>query len=171
MEYRGVDGYVYGRYAITPPVINSEAALRFGVAALSDQEIREGGNVKLRFILENHTRRMTCHAIVDWITRSHTGDGFLVGFGRLSLSDHEFAVLERSFTESGPSRVEFRDSVRDRMWDEKTMPVTTGKEADEVTRIKAVTLPVGLIETIDSRRGDTPFSKFVTEALQDYLNR
>ena len=48
-------------------------------------------------------------------------------------------------------------------------PVTLTEDRHEITRAKAVTMPVGLLEEIDVRRGRVPFSKFVVNAVRTYM--
>jgi hypothetical protein len=90
-----------------------------------------------------------------------------VAFSHLSLSDDEFRVLQENFTDEPLDAVEFLSRVRDGATDSK--PVTVGDGSKELTRAKAVTLPVRLIEEVDEKRGDVPFSEFVANSLREYL--
>jgi hypothetical protein len=163
MEYRHVNGRVYSRYAFTPPVVNSDLANTHGIEAPSSVPLDQGSSVKLRIVLHHLSKRMTCHAVVDHVTEDEATGTYSVAFGQLSLSDDEFKVLLDNCVEKGDLAIEFGESVRHGGVD--TSPVTEGHEGGEITRVKAITLPVGLIEAIDAKRGDVPFSEFVTQAL------
>ncbi len=175
MEYRPVDGPVYCRYAITPPVINSDTAHEIGVLARveedlqagSNVELKEGSNVKLRMLLDDRTIRMTCHARIDWLTRDESSGKFTVGFGRLALSDAEFQVLSKDVADKPDDFAVFDETVREK--GSQAAPVTLTEDRQEITRAKAVTMPVSLIEEIDARRGRVPFSEFVVTAVKTYL--
>ncbi|MEJ2719499.1 MAG: hypothetical protein P8182_20600 [Deltaproteobacteria bacterium] len=175
MEYRHVNGPVYCRYALTPPVINSALGHRLGIVAPceldmqagSHRKLEAGTNVKLRMELDNRTTRMTCHAKIDWVRRDESTGSCNVAFSHLSLSDNEFQVLHENFTDETQDTVEFVSRVRDAASDLK--PVIAGDGSKEVTRAKAVTLPVSLIEEVDEKRGDVPFSEFVANSLREYL--
>ena len=169
MEYRHVKGPVYCRYAFTPPIINSELALELGIEASSAVRLDEGSNVKLRMVLEDQDKRITCHAKIDWVKQNeHTGD-FRVGLSHLSLSDGEFRVLRRSLVEEPSKQLEFGERVTDKGLGVE--PVISGEEEGDIKRIKALTLPVALIEAIDSSRGEVPFSEFVARAVAAYLKQ
>ena len=175
MEYKHIDGLVYSRHALTPPIINSDTALKYGIQVPCSVAPGQyagpnvGANVKLRLLVDNGTRRMTCHARVDWVkTDPDTGE-CLVGFGSLSLTDEEFRVLERNFSDQPRELLEFGTSVRDKAADAETVRVSS--RAQEIMRLKAVNFPVSVIEAIDENRGTTPFSEFVTTAVREYLKR
>jgi len=172
MKYGKIDGPVYCRYAKTLPVVNSDMALeygiqaRLGIRAQHGLTIEVGKPVKLRMVFDNRKKRMTCHAFVDWVEEEASGE-FRVGFSRLSLSRDEFKVLLNTLSDWPDAEGIFGDTVR---WaTDDTVPVTTGDDAEEIVRDKAVTMPVGLIEKIDEKRGEIPFSKFVVKVLNEYL--
>jgi hypothetical protein len=173
MKYVHVDGLVYCRFAHTPPVVNSRIASEYGIEAEVGVKAQygpifaEGKNVKLRLILENRTKRMTCHAKVDWVRDDPATGECKVGLGQLSLSDDEFRVLLDNSTEEPYARLKFTESVRHEV--EETVPIIRGADERVIMRMKAVELPVELIELIDEKRGATPFSVFVTEVLRDRL--
>ncbi len=173
MKYVHVDGLVYCRFAYTPPVVNSRIASEYGIEAEVGVKAQygpifdEGKNVKLRLILENRTKRMTCHAKVDWVRDNPATGECKVGLSQLSLSDDEFRVLLDNSSEEPYARLKFTESVRHEV--EETVPIIRGADERVIMRIKAVELPVELIELIDEKRGATPFSVFVTEVLRDRL--
>ncbi|MFC1835365.1 hypothetical protein ACFL2Q_11625 [Thermodesulfobacteriota bacterium] len=167
MEYRPVNGPVYCRYAGTPPIINSKLAELFGIESQSPVELEQGSNVKLRIILEGERKRLTCHATVDWVIEDESSGDFRIGMSNLSLTEPEFEVLVRNFSDRPTGSLQFGPSVR--VQDHDTEPVAISGEFKEITRIKAVTLPVSLIESIDMKRRDMPFSEFVTKGLRHYL--
>ena len=103
MEYRHVNGPVYCCYAFTPPTINSEFARRFGIQAPSTVELQVGSNVKLRMLLEDRKKKLTCRAVVDWVQEDETTGEFKIGLSHLSLTDEEFRLLMRSFVEAPES--------------------------------------------------------------------
>jgi hypothetical protein len=80
MEYRYVNGPVYCRYALTPPVINSDLGHKMGIVAPCEMDmqagshikLKAGNNVKLRMVLDNRTKRMTCHAKIDWVRQDES---------------------------------------------------------------------------------------------------
>ena len=164
MKYRHVNGRVYSRYAFTPPVVNSDLASAYGIEAPSSVPLDEGSSVKVRIVLGHISKRMTCHAVVDHVAADESSGTYSVAFGKLSLSDDEFEILLNNCVEKGDLEIEFGETVRRGGVD--TSPVTKGQEGEEISRVKAVTLPIGLIEAIDSKRGDVPFSKYVTTALR-----
>jgi hypothetical protein len=167
MDYKSVDGPVYCRYAGTPPVINSPDATRIGIKATSTVELEEGRNVKLRLVLDDNKKRMTCHAIIDWVRPSKDSEDFVVGFSQLSLTDSELKVLRRNLVDESRERVELSDRVRDKGLEYE--PIVQSDEKQDIKRIKAVTLPVGLIELIDAKRGTVGFSDFVSKILYEHL--
>ncbi len=172
MRYKYVTGPVYCRYAATPPIINSMLADEYGIEARSFVELEQGRNVKVRLLLENRTKRMTCHAKVAWVKRDETAGGafderWIVGLSPLSFSDAEFEVLLKSLVEAPECPLEVRDRVRDA--EGESSPVRFPGKEEQVLRVKAVTMPVSLIDEIDSERGDVPFSEFVTAAVREYL--
>ena len=172
MRYKYVTGPVYCRYASTPPIINSELAEEYGIEARSFVELEQGRNVKVTILLENQSKRMSCHAKVAWVKWDETAGGafderWIVGLNHLSLTNEEFVVLLENLVEEPECPLELRDRVRDMAG--KSIPVTFPGKEEQVTRIKAVTMPVNLIDEIDSKRGDVPFSQFVTTAIRAYL--
>jgi hypothetical protein len=175
MEYMHVDGVVYSREALTPPIVNSEMALRYGIkvpCALEPSQFagpNVGSNVKLRLVVDKGTRKMTCHAKVDWLETDPETDKTFVGFGTLSLTDAEFRILAANFTEQPVHPLEFGASVRDKATQAETVEVSD--QATEIWRLKAVKFPISVIEAIDEKRGNTSFSEFVTGAVREYLKR
>ncbi|MBM3300322.1 MAG: hypothetical protein FJY85_10245 [Deltaproteobacteria bacterium] len=173
MEYKHVDGTVYSRYASSPPVINSQYAYRFGIQVPCPVEpgqysqFNVGNNVKLRFLLEEGRKKMTCHGIIDWVEKDEKTGQCVVGFGHLSLTDEEFRVLEESFTEKSDRPLEFGEPVRAK--GAEAVAVTETDQVREIMRLKAVNFPVSVIEAIDENRGDVPFSDFVTLAVRQYI--
>jgi hypothetical protein len=172
MKYKYVNGPVFCRYAGTPPIINSTLAEEYGIEAPSFFHLEQGRNVKVSMVLENRTKKMSCHAKVAWVKRDESAAGafdkrWIVGLNFLSLTDEEFQVLLANFVEAPECPLELRDRLRDEAADTPLVGFP-GKE-DDVVRIKAVTLPVSLINMIDSKRGDVPFSHFVTTAVKEYL--
>ncbi len=175
MEYRTIEGAVYSRSALSPPIINSSLALSYGIRVPCMMEPGEftglsvGGNVKLRMVVDRGKRKMTCHAKVDWIQEDAATGQTYVGFGCLSLSDDEFEILLRNFTEEHGQPLEFGPSVRDKAIEAE--PVVVSNTAREIMRLKAVNFPVSVIEEIDVKRGSIPFSAFVVQAVKEYLRR
>ncbi|MBI4966194.1 MAG: hypothetical protein HY913_23145 [Desulfomonile tiedjei] len=175
MEYKHIDGAVHSRIASTPPIINSDLAYQYGIQVASFVEASEfthfgeGQNVKLRLVLDRGTKRITCHAKIDWAKEDEATGQHLVGFGHLSLTDEEFQVLQRNFVEKSQQPLEFGVKVRDKAREAES--VTVSSEAKEIMRLKAVNFPVSVIEAIDENRGDVPFSQFVSLAVRDYIRR
>ncbi len=175
MEYRHVSGPVYCRFAHTPPIVNSELASRYGIEApsaidlnvVSGDSLKEGKDVKLRFLLDGRTKQMTCHAKVDYVVKDESTGDTNIGFGQLSFSDEEFGILMESFTDVPAGSLEFTPKVRDKGMEAK--PVSSELKLAEATRIKAVALPVAMIDEIDSKRGDATFSDFVTRCVREHL--
>jgi hypothetical protein len=175
MEYRHVNGPVYCRFALTPPIINSPRASEYGIEAPSlidlqagsNLTLKEGTNVKIRMLLENRSKRMTCHAKIDYVVRDDLKAETRVGLSHLSLADAEFDVLLENFTDEPVELLEVTERIEDKGVEAR--PVTEAEVFLETTRIKAVTFPIGLIEEIDSRRGEVPFSEFVTRAVKAFL--
>jgi hypothetical protein len=175
MEYRHVNGPVYCRFAKTPPILNSEFAIRFGIEAFSEfdaavvgtDSLKNGTDVKLRLLLNDRGQQMTCHAKIDYVVKDDATGECRIGFGSLSFSDQEFGILMESFTDLPSAPLELTGSVRTKGID--AMPVTSEPKLAEATRIKAITFPVILIDEIDLRRGETPFSEFVAAAVREYL--
>ncbi len=171
MEYKHVAGPVYCRYANTPPIVNSELARQYGIRAHSFVELEQGGNVKVSIFVADRTKRLTCHSRIAWVHRDESSGGAFherweVGLSPLSLTDEEFRFL-LNYTAEGPvSPLELRDRVRD-LGGESFPATFPGKE--NLHRVKAITMPVSLIEDIDSRRGDVPFSQFVVDACRRHL--
>ncbi|MFH0825328.1 MAG: hypothetical protein V2B18_21465, partial [Pseudomonadota bacterium] len=114
MEYKHVNGPVYCRYASTPPIANSDIALQFGIQAPSTIELESGRNVKLRILLEDRGKRMTCHGKIDWVKSDESAGGFTVGFSQLSLTDEEFRILMAHFSDVPEAGVELAPSLRDK---------------------------------------------------------
>lgn len=175
MEYRAIEGAVYSRSALSPPIINSDLALSYGIRVPCMMEpgqftgLSIGGNVKLRMVVDRGTRKMTCHAKVDWLEEDDRTGQTYVGFGSLSLSDEEFEILARNFTSELGRPLEFGHTVRDKA--PEAAPVIVSDTAKEIMRLKAVNFPVSVIEEIDAKRGPVPFSAFVIEAVKEYLKR
>jgi len=175
MDYMHIDGLVYSRYASTPPVINSDMALKYGIqvpclaepGSFSGFEV--GRNVKLRLVIDGGSKRMTCHATIDWVKQEEATGQWVVGFGRLSFTEEEFRVLEASFVERAHRAMEFGTSVRDKAREART--VTGTDKVKEIMRLKAVNFPVSVIEAIDENRGDMSFSEFVTNAIRAYVKK
>ena len=92
-----------------------------------------------------------------------------MGFSHLSLTDDEFRLLLQSFVDASERVLELTETVRDK--GKEAPPVTEMEGLEKITRIKAVTLPVSLIEEIDMKRGDESFSDFVARTLKDYIKR
>lgn len=175
MEYRNIDGNVYCRYASTPPVLNSDMALVYGIKTPCVVEpgefsgFKAGRNVKLRIALNGGTQKMTCHGTIDWIGPDVETGLIFVGFGNLSLSDEEFVVLQQSFADRPAKPVEFGESVRDKAIEAETVRISA--EAREIKRMKVVNFPVSVIDLIDARRGEMSFSEFVVSAVREYVKR
>jgi hypothetical protein len=175
MEYKSIDGPVYSRRALSPPIINSEMATKYGVKAPCMVEpgqyagIIAGDNVKLRFLVDGGKKKITCHGTIDWVKSDEVTGNFYVGFGSLSLSEEEFRILERNFVEQAEKPVEFVSKIRERASEAKS--VVVAEAAREIMRHKAVHFPVSVIEAIDIMREDTPFSQFVVEAVRAYVKK
>jgi len=173
MEYKHIAGEVHSRQALTPPVLNSELALRFGIRVPSFVEpteftgFQQGQNVKLRLVVDGGSRRMTCHAKIDWIERDESSGQYVVGFGHLSLTDEEFRVLRDNFAEGPAAPLQFGVRVREKGTDAELVAIS--HDALEIMRFKAINFPVSVIEAIDKNRGDTSFSEFVTNAVKSYI--
>jgi hypothetical protein len=131
--------------------------------------LKEGSNVKLRMLLDNRSKRMTCHAQIDYIIRDEATGECSVGLGHLSLSDEEFGVLMENLSEEPIGQLEVAERVEDKGIEAK--PVTEADLFLDTTRIKAVTFPVNLIEEVDAKRGEVPFSEFVSRAIRAYLDQ
>jgi hypothetical protein len=173
MLYMNVDGQVYCRYALTPPIVNSAKASEYGIKVpwlgepgqFSGPDV--GRNIKLRLVLENGKRKMTCHGKIAWFeAETETGQMFM-GLDHLSLNDVEFAVLQRNLIDKPKEPVEFGVRVRDMGLDAES--VTVSDDAKEIRRMVALDFPVSLLEEIDMNRGDTKFSEFVVNAVRAYL--
>jgi hypothetical protein len=175
MEYKSIEGPVFSRQASSPPIINSAMAAKLGVKAPCMTEagqyggIEPGNNVKLRLVVDDGERRITCHGKVDWVKFDEATGKCYVGFGSLSLSDEEFRILERNFVEETETHVEFVRTVREKAADLES--VVVADDAVEIMRHKAVNFPVSVIETIDIMREDTPFSEFVVNAVRAYVRK
>jgi hypothetical protein len=175
MEYKSIDGQVYSRQALSPPIINSAMGSKYGIKAPCMVEpgqftgIEVGVNVKLRLVLDDGTKKITCHGKIDWIKSDEATGNWYVGFGSLSLSDDEFRLLERNFVEQAEKPVEFVAKVRDKAAEAET--VVAVDTVREIMRYKAVKFPVSVIEAIDIMRDDTPFSEFVVNAVRAYVKK
>lgn len=175
MEYRALNGPIYCRPALTPPIINSPLATEIGIRGVSRIDLEAGGNVplspgsnvKLRMVLDNGLKRMTCHAKIDGWHRDRASGKLTVDFSNLSLSDWEFELLRNSFLEEPLHEVAFTGTLRGHGREAPALGLSEG--GHEITRIKAVTMPLALIDRIDDVRGDTPFSDFVVDALRSRL--
>lgn len=154
---------MFSRYAFTPPVVNSERERSYGIETPSSVPVDQGSNVKLRIVLDLLSRRMTCQAVVDHVIINKLRGTYTVAFGQLSLSDDEFEILVGNCVEKADTKIEFGKWVRHGGLN--ASPIPEGEMGEEITRVKAINLPVSLIEAIDSKRGDVPFSKYVTMAL------
>jgi hypothetical protein len=175
MEYKSVDGPVYSRQASSPPVINSERATKYGIKAPCLVEpsqyvgIEAGDNVKLRLLVDGGTKKITCHAVIDWVKSEETTGKTYIGFGSLSLSDEEFHILERNFVEEAEKPVEFVPKLRDKAVEAESVVVSD--VAGEIMRHKAVKFPVSVIEAIDIMREDMQFSEFVVNAVKAFIKK
>jgi hypothetical protein len=172
MQYKYLNGQVFLRYAGTPPIINSKFADEYGIQAPSFVELEPGRNVKVRLVLEDRTRRMSCHAKTAWVKRDEIAGGafderWIIGLSSLSLTDQEFEVLLTNFVEEPESPLELRERLRDVEID--AVPVAFPGREKQVVRKKAVTMPVTLIDEIDAERGDVQFSQFVVTSVEEYL--
>jgi hypothetical protein len=174
MEYKTVEGSVYSRYALTPPVINSDLALKYGLRVPSTIEpgqysqLEAGRNVKLRLVVNDGKTKMTCHGRIDWVGKDETTGQTYVHFGCLSLTDHEFEVLAWNFVEKVDKPLEFGVRVRD--YGKEAETVRFDNDAKEITRMAAVAFPLSVYEAIDEKRGAVPFSEFVANVLKENLN-
>jgi hypothetical protein len=174
MEYKNIEGSVFSRQALSPPIINSELASEYGIQApclvepgqYSGPEV--GRSVKLRIVVNGGTKKMTCHGTIDWVRPDGTGT-YHVGFGNLSLSDEEFKILTRYFTTGSEIPVEFVPRLREKA--PEADPVVVTEVAQEILRYKAVHFPVSVIELIDEHRGEDSFSEFVTKAVRMYVKQ
>jgi hypothetical protein len=175
MEYKGIDGPVFSRQASSPPIINCGMATKLGLKAPCMTEpgqyagIEAGTNVKLRLLLDGGKRKITCHAVIDWVKFDEARSKYYIGFGSLSLSDGEFRILERNFVEEAEKPVEFVQKVREKAAEVES--VVAADAAVEIMRHKAVNFPVSVIDAIDIMRGDTPFSEFVVNAVRAYVKK
>ena len=175
MEYKHVNGPVYCRFAVTPPVINSDLADQIGIVAPCQLDeragshvgLKAGSNVKLRMLLDNRSQRITCHAKIDWVREDEWTERCNVAFSHLSLSDDEFQVMLENCVEQPGGEVEFVETVRNKGME--SAPVTLAGSEKDIVRVKAITLPVSLIEEIDAKRGSVAFSEFVATALLERL--
>ncbi len=178
MEYLHLNGPVYSRFAKTQPIINSQLSHRYGIEVLTSTKsqygpiFETGKQLKLRMVLDNRKTRLTCHGTIDEVKVIQATGEYKLGISHLSLTDEEFEVLLKN-RDDGPLRsLLFVSSVRREMEDateDSTPPVESTKDKREIERIKAVTLPLSLIELIDENRGDTPFSQFIVDALKQRI--
>jgi hypothetical protein len=169
MEYKHVNGSAYCRYAATPPVINSPLADQFGMEVFSQNILEPGRDVKLRVVLKDRPGRITCHARIDYAKKVENTNHYRVGFSHLSLTDQEFQLLLQSFVTESDRVLQFTETVRDK--GVEAPPISEIEDLQQVARIKAVTLPISLIEEIDMKRGEESFSNFVARVLGDYVKR
>lgn len=177
MEYKALDGSIYCRPALTPPIINSEIAKGVGLMAFSDIDLESGGNVplkpgsnvKLRVILEGGARRITCHAKISGFHKDESSRKTTVFFNQLSLSDSEFHLLLNYMVDDSTPAMEFASTLRPKGLDAD--PLAPAHYPERITRVKAVTMPVSLIEMIDERRGGMRFSDYVCAAVLSHMNR
>lgn len=167
MEYKQVNGQAYCRYAATPPIINSSLANQFGIEVFSQNSVEPGRAVKLRVVLQDRPGRITCHAQIDYVKKVENANQYRVGFSHLSLTDEEFKLLLQSFVNESDRVLEFSETLRDKGIEAPS--VSEIEELKQVARIKAVTLPISLIEEIDLKRGAESFSDFVVRVLSDYI--
>ncbi len=175
MIYGNVGGHVYSRYALMPPIINSDEAFEYGIKApwlgepgqFSGPEL--GRSVKIRLVINGGKKKMTCHGKIDWFEPEPQTGQMFIGFGSLSLSNEEFAILKKNFVEESLSPVEFGVRVRDKAPEAEV--VTASDKAREITRMIAVEFPVSLLEKIDLNRGDITFSEFIANAVREYIKR
>ena len=174
MEYKSVNGKVYSRYALMPPVINSDLAFKYGLRILSIIEpgqysqLEAGRNVKLRLVVNDGKTKMTCHGKIDWVGTDQTDGRTYVHIGHLSLTEDEFKILEWDFVGKTDTPLEFGVRVRD--YGKEAESVRFGKDSKEITRMVAVDFPMSVYEAVDEKRGSVPFSEFVTSVLKEYLN-
>ncbi len=175
MEYKSVKGKVYSRYALMPPVLNSDLALKYGLRILSILEpsqysqLEAGRSVKLRLVVNDGKTKMTCHGKIDSVETDPTDGQTYVHIGHLSLTDDEFEVLKWHFdgqTDTPP--LEFGVRVRD--YGKEAQAVIFGKDSKEITRMVAVDFPVTVYEAVDERRGSVTFSEFVIGVLKESLS-
>ncbi len=179
MEYLHLNGPVYSRFAKTPPIINSRMAHRYGIEVLTNTKsqygpvFETGKHLKLRMVLDNRSTRLTCHGTIDEVTVIRATGEYKLGISHLSLTDKEFDLLLQN-RDNGPLQsLLFVSSVRretEAATEDDTPPIVQDDEEREIARIKAVTLPLSLIEHIDANRGDTPFSEYVVEALKKRIS-
>ncbi len=175
MLYMNVDGQVYCRYALTPPIINSDKASEYGIKVpwlgqpgqFSGPEV--GRNIKLRLVIDSGRKKMTCHGKIAWF-QPHTETGqMFIGLNHLSLTDTEFDLLQKSFVEEPKTPVEFGVRVRDKAPDAESVTLTDQEK--EIRRMVALDLPVSLLEQIDLNRGNVTFSEFVVNAVKAYVKK
>ncbi len=175
MEYKSIDGPIFSRKAASPPIINSAMATKLGIKACCMTApgqyagIEAGNNVKLRLVVDRGEKRITCHGVIDWVKFDEAAAKYYIGFGRLSLSDEEFRILERNLVEEAETPVEFVRDVRAKAAELES--VLVADDAGEIMRHKAVAFPVRVIEAIEIMRGDTPFSEFVVNAVRAYVKK
>ena len=170
MKYLQPDGSIYCRYARTPPVANSAMAAQCGLRALLWAKsqygfhVEAGRSVKMRVVFGDRTGRLTCHAMIDWVEVDAATSRYEVGLSQLSLTDGEFELLLSKCADHSAADAIFAESVR-----RAATPDAPVAGSGEAVRHKAVTMSVALIEEIDERRGDTPFSRFIEDAVRAYL--
>ena len=158
-----------------PPVINSEKAFEYSIKVPwlgqpgGHSGPKLGRNVKLRLVIDDGKRKMTCHAKIDWFKPEPITGQILIGLSSLSLTNAEFDLLQRNFVEEPRKPIEFGVRLRDKATEAEA--VTLSDEAGEIMRMMAINLPVNLIEQIDLIRGEASFSEFVADAVREYLKR
>lgn len=177
MEFKNLNGRIYCRPALTPPVVNSDLAGSIGLKAPSDMDLETGGNVplkpgsnvKIRALLDGGEKRMTFHAkIHDFDSEVHSGKAF-VYFDQLSLSDSEFRLLMGYMVDDEGQPLEIEKTLR--KIGARSSPFLPENQINGQTRVKAVTMPISLIEMIDENRGAIGFSDYVTKAVITYINQ
>jgi hypothetical protein len=105
MEYKHVKGRVASAYAFTPPAVKSDLAHAYGIEAPSTVLLDQGSNVKLKIVLDQLSKKMTCHAVVDRCTRDESSEAYAIAFGQLSLADDEFQLLVNNFVEQDDTKM------------------------------------------------------------------
>ncbi len=177
MEFRNLNGRIYCRPALTPPVVNSALAASIGLKAPSGMDLESGGNVplkpgsnvKLRALLGEGEKRMTFHAkIHDFDSDVRSGKAF-VYFDQISLSDSEFKLLMGYMVDDEGRSLEIEQTLR--RIGSHSSPFIPEEQIDGLTRVKAITMPISLIEMIDENRGEMGFSDYVTKAVVSYINQ
>lgn len=170
MEYKAVNGKVYSRYAMMPPVINSDLAYKYGIRVPSVLEpsqysqLETGKDVKLRLIVNDGKIKLTCHGKIDWVGTSKIDGNTYVHIGNLSLSTEEFKVLADYFSDRAELPIEFGVRLRD--YGKNAESINFSQDSKEIMRMIAVSFPLKMFDAIDEIRGDVPFSEFVVNTLK-----